>query len=145
MKKLLAFFICCAAFASVACAGDSRPITMNELPATARAFILQHFAEMTVAYVDEDPDIFDKSYNLGFSNGDKIEFENDGTWSEVSCPHSAVPVAVIPLPIVEYMAKNHPAMLVKKIEQGKRGYELKLGNGLELKFDKKFRMVKIDD
>ncbi|MEG2365466.1 MAG: PepSY-like domain-containing protein [Alistipes sp.] len=145
MKKLLALCLCFTALTSVACSGDSRPITMDQLPAPARQFILAHFVEMPVAYVSEDPDLFDMNYNVAFTNGDKVEFRKNGTWSEVECTHSVVPMAVIPMPISEQLLKNYPAAVVKKIEQGKHGYELTLDNRLELKFDKEYRMVKIDD
>ena len=32
---------------------------------------------------------------LIFTNGDKLEFDKKGVWTEVNCKYSAVPVAVV--------------------------------------------------
>ena len=43
------------------------------------------------------------------------------------------------------MAKNFAGRKIVSIDRDKRGYEVKLDNGLDLKFDPKFRLVEIDD
>lgn len=43
-----------------------------------------------------ETDWFDKSYDVIFTNGDKLEFDKKGVWTEVNCKYSAVPVAVVP-------------------------------------------------
>ena len=48
-----------------------------------------------------ETDWFDKSYDVIFTNGDKLEFDKKGVWTEVNCKYSAVPVAVVPDAIKE--------------------------------------------
>ena len=40
-----------------------------------------------------ESDWFDKSYDVIFTNGDKLEFDKKGVWTEVNCKYSAVPVS----------------------------------------------------
>lgn len=130
---------------ATACTGEHRPITMEQLPPVAQQFVAVHFDGVQVAYVLEDKDFMSKSYDLGFVSGDKIEFAKDGEWTDVDCKHSAVPASVLPTQIADYLGKTYPEIPVRQIERDKRGYEVKLANGFELKFDSQFRMMQIDD
>ena len=47
--------------------------------------------------------------------------------------------------IVEYLKENHPDIPVIKFEQDTKEYEVKLKGGIELTFDKQFRLIDYDD
>ena len=64
-----------------------------------------------------ETDWFDKSYDVIFTNGDKLEFDKKGVWTEVNCKYSAVPVAVVPEAIKKYVATNYPDAKMLKIER----------------------------
>lgn len=145
MKKLLTWVAILAASTASACTGDDRPITMEQLPAEARQFVVQHFADVQVAYVSEDPDVFSKTYDVGFVNGNKVEFDKNGAWKDVDCTYTAVPAGIVPLPVADYLRKTYPQAVVKKIDRDKRGCEVTLDNGFELKFDQQYRLREIDD
>lgn len=145
MRKLLMGLALLAASTASACTGDDRPITMEQLPAAARQFVVQHFADVQVAYVSEDPEVFSTTYDVGFVNGSKVEFDKNGAWKEVDCTYAEVPAGVVPLPVVDYLRKTWPQAVVKKIERGKRGCEVTLDNGFDLKFDRQYRLLGIDD
>ena len=66
------------------------------MPQTAQTFIKTHFPDNKVAMAKMETDWFDKSYDVIFTNGDKLEFDKKGIWTEVNCKYSAVPVAVVP-------------------------------------------------
>ena len=85
-----------------------------------------------------------KSYEVIFTNGDKVEFDNKGNWEEVNCKYSAVPAAIIPATIQKYVTTNYPDAKILKIERDKKDYEVKLSNRTELKFDLKFNLIDID-
>lgn len=55
-----------------------------------------------------ETDWFDKSYDVIFTNGDKLEFDKKGVWTEVNCKYSAVPVAVVPEAIKSTLLRITP-------------------------------------
>lgn len=114
------------------------------MPQPAQQFIKQHFADSKVALAKMESDFFYKSYEVIFTNGDKVEFDNKGNWEEVNCKYSFVPTAIIPAAIQKYVTTNYPDAKILKIERDKKDYEVKLSNRTELKFDLKFNLIDID-
>ena len=96
MKKVLLLLVCLFTLQTVVWADDDKPIQVNQLPQTAQTFIKTHFPDNKVAMAKMETDWFDKSYDVIFTNGDKLEFDKKGIWTEVNCKYSAVPVAVVP-------------------------------------------------
>ena len=146
MKRILVLLVCVFSFsmASSACTSD-KPVQVNQLPAAAQSFIKKHFPNAQVSLAKVDNDFLDKSYDVIFTNGDKLEFDKGGNWKEIKCSsNSQVPSAIIPSGIQSQLSQNYSGMSVLKIEQDKKGYEVKLSNGLELKFDKQFNLVDVD-
>lgn len=150
MKKLttifaaLALFVSASASASAFAASD-RPVSISELPAVSQQFITKYFAGTEVSYAKIDDGIWDKSYDVIFANGCKVEFSKNGEWKEVDCKRSEVPAGIVPGALSSYAAKHHAGRKIVSIDRDKRDYELKLDNGLELKFDLKFNLIEIDD
>ncbi len=127
-------------------ASDDKPITFEQLPQQSQQFVKQYFADKTIALVKVDSDIIDKNYDLVFNNGDKLEFDKKGVWTSVECAGSAVPDAVVPAQILDYVKKNYPDATIRKIDKEDRGsYEVELSNNLGLKFNSSFKLVDIDD
>lgn len=81
---------------------------------------------------------------MQFSNQTEIEFDKKGNWKEVDAKTGKVPKSIIPKKIASYIKANFPKEDVTKIEIGSSGYETKLTNGLELKFNLKGDFIKID-
>ena len=140
MKKLVFLLVCLFTLQTVARADDDKPIQVTQMPQQAQQFIKQHFADSKVALAKMESDFFYKSYEVIFTNGDKVEFDNKGNWEEVNCKYSAVPAAIIPATI----QNNYPDAKILKIERDKKDYEVKLSNRTELKFDLKFNLIDID-
>ena len=139
MKKVLLLLVCLFTLQTVVWADDDKPIQVNQLPQTAQTFIKTHFPNNKVAMAKMETDWFDKSYDVIFTNGDKLEFDKKGVWS-------AVPVAVVvPEAIKKYVATNYPDAKMLKIERDKHDYEVKLSNGWEIKFDMQFNVIDIDN
>ncbi len=67
----------------------------------------------------------------------EIDFDKKGNWLEVDCKKSAVPEALIPVPVKEYVKANFPREIITKIERGRTGVEIELGNDYSLKFNKR--------
>ena len=147
MKKLTIIFASLALMASAipAFAGKDRIITVGELPAASQQFLKAHFAGVEVSYAKVDEEMLDKDYKVVFVNGSKVEFAKNGEWKEVECKYSEVPAAVVPQQIRDYVAKHFSGRKIVSIDRDRRDYEVKLDNGLDLKFDLKFRLIEVDD
>ncbi len=78
-------------------------------------------------------------------NGEKLEFDKAGEWTEVQCRQSEVPAQIIPEAIRNYVKTNYPDAKILQIERDKKEYEIKLSNRWEIKFDSKMRVIDIDD
>ena len=143
MKKLM-FMTCLVLFALTACADDDLPIRTNQLPRNAQQFLTQYFRGVEVSYAKQDDEGFDKSYEVVFVDGNKVEFRRDGEWKEVDCRYGRVPDAIVPRAILDFVRQRYAGQYIRKIERDRHGYEVKLTSGLELKFDRNGRFRKID-
>ena len=146
MKKLLFLLFGLFLIQGTIKADNDKLIQYKELPQQAQAFVKQHFDETAVALVKMETDFFDKSYEIIFSNGDKLEFDKNGDWKEVDCRYTALPTSIIPTQIKNYVSKNYPDIKIIKIEKKRRGdIEVDLSNRLELTFDSNYNLTDIDD
>ena len=88
MKKLMTLAICLFAFIGITRADDDKPVTVDQLPQKAQTFIKQYFADKQVSLAKQERDFFDKSYEVMFVNGEKVEFDKNGEWKDVDCKFS---------------------------------------------------------
>jgi len=145
MKKLAFLFVGLFVLSLSVWAYDDKPIEVSEMPKAAQQFIQRHFANQSVAVAKMETDFMAKSYDVIFTNGDKVEFDRKGKWTNVDCEHSQVPQEVIPIAIQKYVSKHYPEAKVLKIElTDRKGYDVELNNGLEVEFDKNFKVREID-
>ncbi len=128
-----------AVYASV-----DRPVTVAELPQAAQTFIKTHFTGSEVAYAEMDDDVVKRDYEVVFRDGTKIDFNGQGEWKEIKCVGKSVPAAVVPKQIATYVSDNYSGEIITEIERGRYNTEVKLSNGLELKFNNNYQLVKID-
>lgn len=145
MKKLAILLVCVFAVSTVAMADNDKPIQIGQLPTAAQTFITKHFKGNKVALAKQETELFDKSYDVIFTNGEKIEFDRSGEWTEVSCKISGVPAAIIPQAIKTYVESNYPDAKVMKIERNRHEIEVQLSNRWEITFDNQMRVIDIDD
>lgn len=145
MKKLAILLVCVFAVSTVAMADNDKPIQIGQLPTAAQTFITKHFKGNKVALAKQETELFDKSYDVIFTNGEKIEFDRSGEWTEVSCKINGVPAAIVPQGIKTYVESNYPDAKVMKIERNRHEYEVKLSNRWEITFDNQMRVIDIDD
>ena len=86
-----------------------------------------------------------KYYDVIFSNGNNIEFDRNGEWEDIDCKSSFVPNAIVPNKIKSYVSSNYPGMRIIKIDRDRKEYGVDLSNGIELTFDKNFKLIDIDN
>lgn len=147
MKKSLILFAAAllSAGALFASTRTDKPIAVGELPEAARKFIKTHFATSEVLYAKVDDDLFGNDYKVVFADGVSVEFAANGEWKEVEAERGEVPAALVPPMIRERVAERFPAARIESIDRDRRGYDVGLSNGLDLKFDRGFDLVGIDD
>lgn len=124
---------------------NERPIRYEELPAAAQSFIKSHFAKEEVSYAILDKGIFFDEYSVVLANGDKLDFDNKGHWTEVKCRYSAVPNDIVPRQISDYVKQYNPSAKIVEIKRDRNEWEVKLSGGLEYKFNSSFSLVEVDD
>lgn len=143
--KILVIAICCILSCNiVANADNDKPISVNALPAKAQTLIRNHFRNQKVALATIESGVISKSYDVVLKNGTKLEFDKKGNLTEIDCKRGAVPTRLIPKAIKIYVQNNYPDQVVKKMEIKKNEYEVELANGLDLTFNKHFKLIDID-
>ena len=144
MKKL--FVLICAMTLSLPLfADDDRPIEVDRLPTPAKEFINRHFKDIKVSLATVDREVFETTYEVFFANGCKVEFDGSGRWKDIDCSHSRIPEEAVPEVIRQYINTNYPGRYATEIDRDTYDYEVKLDNGLELKFNIQFQLIGIDN
>ena len=146
MKKIMLTAALLFAGITASLADNDRPIALDKLPAAAQTFLKTHFADLTLAYAVEDAKFVGSEYEVTYTDRTEVDFRSNGEWSSVERKYTAVPASIIPAQISDYVAKsNFPNHYIKKIERNAYTWEIELSNGIEIKFDKDFRVIDIDD
>lgn len=146
MKKMLFVVYSMLLVVSVACARDKVTRDVSQLPVAAREMIKTYFPKAKVTYLKVDNDVFMiEGYDVRLSDGTELEFDRKGQWTKVESKPNAVPANLIPESIQKYMNQNYRDQRVVEIKHKRRGYELKLANGLEVEFDNMGKFQRLDD
>jgi len=121
-------------------ADNDRVITVKQMPEAAQKMLKSNFNKKvpTVVTVDHD------DYTIIYESGEKLEFDKKGNWKDIECYGSKVPSALIPEQIAKHVKKSYPGATIVKIERDNRHYEVTLDNGLEIEYNKKFKVVRTD-
>ncbi|MBP3563726.1 MAG: PepSY-like domain-containing protein [Bacteroidales bacterium] len=143
MKKIFAILALSMAVLTVAKAGD-RPVTFNQLPAPAQTFINTNYPDDKISFATVDDDLIRPDYSVVLVSGVRIQFNNDGSLEKIESK-AGVPEGLIPVQIRDYVKLHYPDAVFYEYEIGRRSYEVKLSNRLELKFNRNFYLVEIDD
>lgn len=139
MKKILVILL--SVIALNVHANTDIPVTFAQLPQKAQQFINTHFSKVGFLSAKQD----DGEYEVMLKDGTKIDFTLQGDWKEVDCHVTAVPAALVPAGIAQYVKTNFQSNIITKIEKKYSGYDIELNNDLELKFDKNGNYIGMDD
>lgn len=143
MKKLVLLLVSVFTF-QVAMADNDKPVAFEQLPAAAQQFVKQNFPNVKVAFAKMENKLFGASYDVVFINGDNLEFDKNGQWTEISCKHQTVPLGVVPAQIKQFVDSNYPGVKYLSLERDRDSYEIRLSNYWEIKFDKNFNVIDMD-
>ena len=145
MKKLMLSLVALMAMLVPATADNDRPIPPEQLPEAAKTFIKATFPEQTIAYAEIETGLVKTKYEARLADGTKIEFNGKGEWDKVDSKYKAVPAALVPEAIAQYVGANYPAALIVKIDKELYGWDIELNSDLELKFSSSGQLLGIDD
>lgn len=127
-------------------ARDTYTRNVNDLPPAAKSVLASNFnSKVSVIKIDRD---FGRvsDYEVVLSDGSEITFDRAGNWENVEvAPNKAVPNKFILGPIAAYIKSNHKGTRVVGIDKDRRGYEVELSNGIELKFDRQGNFLRYDN
>jgi len=132
-------------FSFTACTADEKVITYPELPLDAQRLIEKHFQKADVSVVIMDREAIFVEYEVRLTDGTQIEFEKDGELKKIDCGTKAVPEALIPETVRQYVTANFPNTLITEWGKDDRRWKAELSNGIELLFDKNYNFTGIDD
>lgn len=142
MKKLISILAVLVLTMSMAVMADNdRVITFDKLPQAAQTLLKANFANKVPVAVTADRD----DYMVIYQSGEKVEFDKKGNWKELNCKTSSVPAALIPAQITNHVNATFPGATIVKIERDRRGYEVKLNNGMDIEYNKQFKVTEIGD
>ena len=143
MKRIIAMMIGLAAF-SAALLADDKPISFDKLPSAVKVYVQTNFPDDRVSFVAKENDSANSGYMVILMNGTKMEFTRSGDLREISSD-AGLPDSVIPVSIRNYVQGHYPGAGYVEFEIGKRTYEVKLTNRMELKFNNNFHLMSVDD
>lgn len=145
MKKIIlsAIVLCTLQLSASA---EDKPIEVSALPKQAQTFVSTHFKDSKVALATIDKELIGSTtYEVKFINGNQVEFDANGKWTDVECKATSVPSTIIPEKIATFVNQKHSEAKILKIERDRLGYDLEITGGVELKFDNKGTFVRYDD
>lgn len=144
MKKTNYLMILVGSVAALVVGCDKeKVVSTDRLPATAQAYISQHFSGHEVLQVVKERDDLKTSYDVYLSEGYKLDFDKNGKilGAEGS---NRLPDSVVPATLLTYVNTHYPDQFIRDWELDDRGQEIKLSNGMELQFDKDGKFLRID-
>lgn len=124
---------------------DDRPVTFNQLPQAAQTFINTNYPDEKVAFATVDDDFIRPDYHVALVSGVMLQFEHGGSLEKIETRNGNIPAGIIPFQIIDMVKQYYPEAQITEYEIGKRSYEVKLSNRMEMKFNTKFQIIELDD
>lgn len=132
----------------VAACGSKDSVTTDPatIPAAARESLTRLYPDAKVAQVKIDKETFGTDeYEVTLNNGASVDFRADGIVKKVkAAPGDTVPAGFLPDSVANYLRQNYADAKVVKYDVDDKDQEVKLSNGLELKFDLQGRYLSLD-
>lgn len=143
MKKIVLFAVAMFSMVFYALA-DDRPVSYDRIPESAREFISSNFPSDKFLFATVDDDLIRPDYTVVLESGMTLGFASDGSLDKIEAGRTAIPVSILPVQIAEYVDRHYPGSSYRSYDIDRRGYEVELSNGMELKFNKGFALVEVD-
>lgn len=144
MKRTVLLVATLTAFATLSIA-DDRPSAFNQLPPAAQSFISTNYPADKVSFVTKDDDLIRPDYQVVLASGVMMDFSHDGSLEKIEARTGEIPSGIIPVQIEEFVNAHYPDARIVEYEVGRKTYEVKLSNRMELKFNNRFNVIGFDD
>lgn len=145
MKKILTILVCLVLGLGAMSARSRVVRDTKVLPQKAQAMLRTNFPKAQVNHIKLETKAFGRDeYDVILNDGTEVEFNHDGDWKEVDCGVKAVPASLVMPVIGKYVRTNYPSATIVGIEIDRRSYEVKLSNGVDLKFGRDGHFIKVD-
>jgi len=145
MKKTLLMAILVVMSCLNACTARDQLITFAQLPEAGQQLVQANFDVNNIAYVKMDVEFLGKEYEVRFNDGTELDLEGDGSLKKVDCKYQAVPVALVPEIVRQQIAAQFPQAVIVEWGKDDWGWKAELNNKLELKFNRSFELIGLDD
>ncbi len=150
MKKIIYFRLALSLALSMllidgACVEYNNSVKWEELPTKSLSFIQQNFPEDEVSSAFVEREFLEVHYNVLLSDNTHIEFYKNGEWKEINCRNTSVPRSLIPDEILAKVDQMYSDAMIVEIDRDNQEYDIKLSNGVEMTFDKRYNLTDIDD
>lgn len=144
MKKNILVALVALCISLTACAHD-QIVPFAQVPQPAKDIVTKYFDASQVSYVKLDKDLLDWEYEIKFTDGRSIEFNKAGELKKVDCKYSEVPADLVPEQVRNYVKANFPNTFITEWGRDDWGYKAELNNGLDIKFNRSYEFLHIDD
>lgn len=128
-----------------ACADNDQIITFEQLPAAAQQTVKANFNVETVSYVLLDRELFGNEYEVRLTDGSELKFKSDGVLKKVDCKFQAVPEALVPEIVRQQVKAQFPQAFIVEWGEEDGGWKAELNNKLELRFNRRYDFIGVDD
>lgn len=145
MKKYLSIFVALILGLASAQARDVISRNVADLPASARTTLTKYFPKKSVNHIKIDKKLVGNTdYEVILNDGTEVDFDHNGNWKEIDMGSNAVPEALLPKALVNYVRKNYKGTKIIGVDKKNNKYEIELSNGLDLEFDRAGNFLRID-
>jgi uncharacterized membrane protein YkoI len=128
---------------------DGDDVSTTDLPQSIVDYINNNYPDETIVQAEIDMENGQMVYEVYLSNGLELYFDENGAFISSDDDNEYILESDLPQSIVDYINSNYPdAEIVYAeldYEDGQMEYEVKLDNGMELKFDGNGNLVSSDD
>ena len=143
--RIVAFIITAVLPCAYLCAGEIST-DLSKLPQPALEFAAKIFPNAKIVGFEIDKALLKPvEYDATLSDGSRIEFDSNGTWTDIESKFTGVPASILPSGIAAYIESNYKGQKIKSVSKESRGWEVELANDLELKFDISGNFIGIDN
>lgn len=146
IKKILLTIAIVLGLSTAAMARDTYAHDASVLPQAAQTTLKNNMkAKVSVVKIEKTLGRVEE-YEVIMNDGTEVTFDRDGNWQNVEVNrNSSVPSGFVPKAIAEFVKKNHSGQKIIGIEKDRKGYEVEITNGIDMKFDRDGNFLRYDD
>lgn len=119
-------------------------IGYEEVPAEIKSYVSTNFPQRVVLQAIKSKGHCDEAFEIKLDSNTTLEFNRKNEISEIESD-MALPQAVIPTNIWEYVTTNYSNNFITDWSRDKHNQEVQLNDGLKLEFNKEGGFLRLDN